>query len=101
MGFVLAIAPVVIAGGIAVFVIQRLKHTYSQGNLGKKKSKGMQKLWDSLIPLGMLFGCTIGVLWSLFFQSPLLTTITLGASIGYLFGFFAYEIYLKKERFHS
>ncbi len=39
MGFVMAIAPVVIIGGIVVFVLTRLKLKYNQGTLGKKKSK--------------------------------------------------------------
>ncbi|MBS4189778.1 hypothetical protein KHA94_06090 [Bacillus sp. FJAT-49705] len=97
MGFVMAIAPVVIVGGIVVFVIERLKHKYNQGNLGKKKSKGAQDLLDSLIPIGMLFGCAIGVILGMFFPLPLLSTVSLGTGIGYLFGYFAYEIYSKKE----
>jgi hypothetical protein len=101
MGFVMAIAPVVIVGGIVVFVIERLKHKYNQGNLGKKKSKGAQDLLDSLIPMGMLFGCAIGVIWGMFFQISLLSTVSLGAGIGYLFGYFAYEIYSKKGNNHS
>ena len=39
MGLVMVIAPVVIVGGIVVFVIERIKHKYNQGKLGKKKSK--------------------------------------------------------------
>ncbi|SES45003.1 hypothetical protein [Psychrobacillus sp. OK032] len=93
MGFVMAIAPVVIVGGIVVFVIQRLKHKFNQDNQGKKKSKGDQDLLDILIPMGMLIGCAIGVIWGMFFQISLLSTVSLGAGIGYLFGYFAYEIY--------
>ncbi|MGE7882033.1 hypothetical protein [Bacillus sp. NPDC094077] len=96
MGLIMAIAPVVIVGGIVIYVIERLKHKYNQGNLGKKKSKDAQNLLDSLIPMGMLFGCSIGVIVGLFFPISLLFTISLGAGIGYLFGFFAYEIYSKK-----
>ncbi|MBE1555558.1 hypothetical protein [Sporosarcina limicola] len=105
MGFVMGIAPVVIAGVIVVLVIKRLEHKYNQnqnqGNLGKKKSKGAQDLLDSLIPMGMLFGCAIGVTLSVFFQISLLSTVSLGAGIGYLFGYFAYEIYSKKGNNHS
>ncbi|MGE8206005.1 hypothetical protein ACQKP0_15770 [Heyndrickxia sp. NPDC080065] len=97
MGFVMAIAPVLIVGGIVVFVIERLKHKYNQGNLGKKKSKSAQDLLDSLIPMGMLFGCAIGVISGMFFPISLLSTVSLGSGIGYLFGYFAYEIYSKKE----
>ncbi|MFF2449148.1 hypothetical protein ACFVSW_18970 [Neobacillus sp. NPDC058068] len=96
MGLVMGIAPVVIVGGIVVYVIERLKHKYNQGNLGKKKSKGAQDLLDSLIPMGMLFGGVIGAIFGMFFPISLVFTVSLGAGIGYLFGFFAYEIYSKK-----
>lgn len=91
----MAIAPLVIVGGIAVFVIKRLEHKHKQGKLGKKKTKGAQFLLDSLIPLGMLFGCAVSVILSMFFPISLLTILSLGAGIGFLFGYFAYEIYSK------
>ncbi|MGW6192526.1 hypothetical protein ACWFRC_17685 [Bacillus cereus] len=95
MWLISAIAPVVIVGGIVVFVIERLKHKYNQGKLGKKQSKSAQYLLDSLIPMGILFGCAIGAIFSIFFPVSLLLAVSLGAGIGYLFGFFAYEIYSK------
>ncbi|TQR15627.1 hypothetical protein [Psychrobacillus soli] len=98
MEFIMANAPVVIVGGIVVFVILRLKHKYNQGYLGKKKSKGAQFILDSLIPMGMLCGCAIGVIWGMFFRISLLSTVSLGAGIGFLFGYFAYEIYSKKNK---
>ncbi|MDQ0176394.1 hypothetical protein [Bacillus chungangensis] len=101
MGLVMAIAPVVIVGGIVVYVIERLKHKYNQGDLGKKKSKGAQNLLDSLIPMGMLFGCAIGVIYGMFSLTSLVFTVSLGAGIGFLFGFFAYEIYSKKGNNYS
>ncbi|SEQ29336.1 hypothetical protein SAMN05216232_2156 [Virgibacillus subterraneus] len=88
--------PVVIAGEIAVFVVIRIKHKYQKGTLGKKKSKGDQNLLDSLIPLGMMIGCAVAVLLSVFFPISLLSTVGLGAGIGLLFGYFAYEISSKK-----
>ncbi len=36
MWFTSAIAPVLIVGGIVVFVIKRLEHKYKHGKLGKK-----------------------------------------------------------------
>ncbi|MBE7118370.1 hypothetical protein [Bacillus cereus] len=101
MGLIMAIAPVVIVGGIVLYVIERLKHKYNQGNLGKKKSKGAQNSLDSLIPMGMLFGCAIGLIFGIFFSVPLIFPVSLGAGIGYLFGFFAYEIYSKKGHNYS
>ncbi|MEK7017858.1 hypothetical protein [Bacillus sp. FSL R9-9410] len=101
MWLITVIAPVVIVGGIVVYVIGRLKHKSNNGNLGKKKSKNAQVLLDSLIPMGMLFGCAIGAIFSMFFPVSLLLAVSLGAGIGYLFGFFAYEIYSKTGNNYS
>ncbi|ANC06520.1 MULTISPECIES: hypothetical protein [Bacillus] len=95
MWLLTAITPVVIAGGIVVYVIRSLKHKYNNGNLGKKKSKNAQVLLDSLIPIGMLLGCLIGIIVGIFSPDSLLLSVSLGSGIGYLFGFFAYEIYSK------
>jgi len=95
MWLLTAIAPVLIAGGIVVYVIGRLKHKYNNGTLGKKKSKKAQVLLDSFIPMGMLVGCLIGIIVDIFSQNYSLFTVGLGAGIGYLFGFFAYEFYSK------
>jgi hypothetical protein len=95
MWLITVIAPVVIVGGIVVFVIKRMEHKYNQGKLGKKKSKGAQQLLDSLIPMGMLLGCLIGIIVDIFSPNYSLFTVGLGAGIGYLFGFFAYEFYSK------
>ncbi|MEG7965648.1 MULTISPECIES: hypothetical protein [Bacillus cereus group] len=95
MWLLTAIAPVLIAGGIVVYVIGRLKHTYNNGTLGKKKSKKAQVLLDSFIPIGMLVGCIIGLIFGMFFPDFSLLSVSLGSGIGYLFGYFAYEIYSK------
>ena len=92
-----AVLPLVIVGGIAVFVILRMKHKYNKGTLGKKKSKDAQNLLDSLKPLGMLLGFAVAVLLSTFTPFPLLSTMTYGSGIGMLFGYFAYEFYSNKE----
>lgn len=94
MEFVPVVMPLVVIGVMVIFVIERIK--YNQGNLVKKQSKGTQDLLASLIPMGMIFGCAIGVILSMFFPISLLSAVSLGAGIGYLFGFFAYEIYGKK-----
>ncbi|MFA1819313.1 hypothetical protein ACDX78_03740 [Virgibacillus oceani] len=99
MGFVMAIALAAIAGRIALFVIGRLKHKYNQGNVGNKKSKSAQDLLGSLIPIGMLFGCVVGVIFGIFSPVSLVLTVSLGANIGYLFGYFAYEFYSKKKAY--
>ena len=101
LDIVRSLLPVVLVGGIAVFVVIRMKHKYKKGTLGKKKSKGAQNLLDSLIPLGMMIGCAVAILLSIFFPITLLSTIGLGAGIGLLFGYFAYEIYSNKEENYS
>ncbi|EDZ53625.1 hypothetical protein [Bacillus cereus] len=95
MWLITAIAPVVIVGGIVVFVIKRLEYKYKNGKLGKKKSQKAQLLLDSFIPMGMLVGCMIGLISGMFSPDFSLFSISLGSGIGYLFGYFAYEIYSK------
>ncbi|HFK1764354.1 hypothetical protein AT258_20250 [Bacillus wiedmannii] len=95
MWFISAITPVVIVGGIVVFVMKRMERKYNEGTLGKKKSKEAQNLLDSLIPIGMLVGCIISLIFGMFFPDFSLLSVSLGSGIGYLFGYFAYEIYSK------
>lgn len=95
MWFISALAPIVIVGGIVVFVIKRLEHKYNNGTLSKKKSNEAQILLDSLIPIGMFIGCIIGLIFGMFFPDYSLLAVSLGSGIGYLLGFFAYEIYSK------
>lgn len=72
---ILIVLPIVIVGAIALFVISRLKAKQRRGTLGKKETTEAQTLLDSLIPLG--------------------------AGIGMLAGYFAYEFYSKAEKSHS
>lgn len=95
MEVVVIVLPIVIVGGIAIFVVKRLEH--KQGKLGREKSKDAQDLLDSLMPLGMLFGCAAGVILSMFFSFSLLSALTFGSGVGLLLGYFAYENYSKKE----
>lgn len=91
------VLPILLVGGIAVFVIMRMKDKYKRGTLGMKQSKGAQSVLDSLIPFGMIIGCIVGLLLSLFLSNSLLAMISLGSAVGLLFGYFAYEIYSRME----
>ena len=97
----LAVLPLVIVGGIGLFIILRLKYRSNKGTLGKKKSKNAQNLLDSLIPFGMMIGFAVSATLSTFTPLSLLSTTTWGSGIGMLFGYFAYEFYGKKEEGHS
>lgn len=91
------VLPIIIAGLIVVFVIKRLDGKMKQGALPKKKSTSAQTLLDSLIPLGMLIGCVLGLLISMISPITLGFAFSLGASLGLLGGYFAYEFYGSKE----
>ena len=92
----LPVLPVLIVGGIVVYVIVSLKHLSNEGKLVKKKSESAQIWIDSLIPLGMIFGSMVGVILGLLFSFSLSVAISLGAGIGYLLGFFIYKSYSEK-----
>ncbi|WP_369824346.1 hypothetical protein [Sporosarcina sp. P3] len=91
------VLPIIIAGLIVVFVIKRLDQKTKQGALPKKKSTSAQTLLDSLIPLGMLMGCILGLFISMISSISLGFAFSLGASFGLLGGYFAYERYGNKE----
>ncbi|WP_025784648.1 hypothetical protein [Sporosarcina sp. D27] len=105
MGLSLEIArivlPIAIVGGIAIFVILRMKDKYKKGTLGKKKTKSSQILLDSLIPFGMMSGMAVSILLSLFTPFSFLSAIAWGPGIGMFFGYFAYEIYSNNEESYS
>ncbi|GIP65353.1 hypothetical protein J32TS6_39080 [Virgibacillus pantothenticus] len=95
MEIVRSLLPIAIAGGGVISVIKRLEYQHKQGTLGKKKIKNAQNLLDSLIPMGMLFGGFIGVFLGMFSSISPLTSVSLGIGLGYLSGYFAYEVYTK------
>lgn len=97
MDIVLIVLPIVFVGAIALFVITRLKAKQKRGTLGKKEPTEAQTMLDSLIPLGMIFGSAIGVIFGIVFSISLGNAIVLGSGIGMLVGYFAYEFYSEEE----
>ncbi|MFI8684824.1 hypothetical protein [Rossellomorea sp. NPDC077527] len=93
----MAIVPLVLIGAVAVWVIQRLHRKHSQDTSAQTTSKAAQDLLDSLIPVGMIFGSAFGVIISILFSTSLLFTVSVGAGIGLLVGFIAYEVCTLKE----
>lgn len=89
------VLPIVIVGGIAIFIIKKLEHKQKQGKTGSEKSSDQQDLLDSLIPLGMLFGCVVGVI---LFSFSLLSTLSFGSGLGLLLGYFAYEKFIAIQK---
>ena len=80
--------------GIVVYVIGSLKHKYNNGNLGKKNQKR-----SNFIRQFNTYGNACW-LYNRFnfrhvFPDYSLLAVSLGSGIGYLLGFFAYEIYSK------
>lgn len=70
-----------------------MKAKYERGMLGKKQSKGVQSVLDSLISFGMIIGCIVTIILSLFLSTSLLDRIVLGSAFSLLSGYFVYEIY--------
>ncbi|WBX79444.1 hypothetical protein PD280_17295 [Virgibacillus salarius] len=76
-----------------------LKNHYSEErNIAVKNSKDAKDIMDSLIPLGMIFGCALGVIMGIVFEPYLLFTTISGTGIGYLIGVIAYVIYSMNEK---
>ena len=77
---------ILLAGAIGVFVILRLKSKFK----GKTSDDIMREqiVGSYFMPFGMI----LGAIYSLFSSVPL----SVGASIGFLFGYFAYEVYSRK-----
>ncbi|WP_217587166.1 hypothetical protein [Lentibacillus saliphilus] len=97
LDFLPIVLPIIVVGGIALFIILRMKHKYEKGTLGKKKTKSAQNFLDSLIPLGMMIGLAVATLLSIFTSFSLLAATAWGPGIGMLVGYIAYEVYSKKE----
>ncbi len=98
MKFLGDVLPIVIVGGIAIFIIKKLEHKQEQGKTGSEKSSDQQDLLDSLIPLGMLFGCVVGVIFNILFSFSLLSTLSFGSGLGLLLGYFAYEKFISIQK---
>ena len=92
MGFLMEMLkivwPLLLTGVISLFIILRLK--------SKFKGKTSDDITKEQIvgAYFMPFGLILGTIYSMFSSVPLLTSI--GPSIGFLFGYIAYEVYSRK-----
>lgn len=87
------VLPIVIVGGIGLFIVKGLRYKSYDRNDGKRKSRNAEHLLNSIIPFGLIIGCVIGVTLSMFLQISLLHTISLGSAIGLLLGYLVYDIF--------
>jgi len=101
LGILHPVMHVAVTGGIAVFVVLRMKHKYKHGTLIKKEKQKDQNFVDSLIPMGVGIGTAFAILISFFSAINLLTTVGWGAGIGMLLGYLVYEMYSKKAESYS
>lgn len=95
------VSPIIFVGIISIFVISMLVGKQRRGKLGKMKTKKAQIVLDTLIPIGMLIGANVGILLSMFYALTMSLGIFLGAGIGMLCGYIAYEISSKLSAEHS
>lgn len=56
-----------------------------------KDFESLKKFKDVLIPFGMMFGCLVGIILGVIFPDYSLTSISLGAAIGLMFGAVLYS----------
>ena len=80
--------PLLLTGVISVFIILRLKSKFkgrTSDDITKEEIVGAY-----FMPIGLV----LGTMYSLFSSVPLITS--LGPSFGFLFGYFAYEVYSRK-----
>ena len=91
------VLPVVIVGHIYFSKFFKPDNKQKQRKTGRKNSNDQQDLLDSLLPLGMLFGCVVGVIFNILFSFSLLSTLSFGSGVGLLLGYYAYEIYSRTE----
>ena len=87
MWFISALAPIVIVGGIVVFVMKRMERQYKEETLGKKKIKRSSKLIRHFHTYRNACRLCNWFDFRHVFPDFSLLSISLGSGIGYLFGF--------------
>ena len=77
--------PLLLTGVISLFIILRLKSKFkgrTSNDVTREEIVGAY-----FMPFGMILGLI---------SDSLLTNVSMGPSIGFLFGYFAYEVYSRK-----
>ena len=85
---------ILLAGAISLFIILRLKSKF-KGKTSNDITRA-QIVGAYFMPFGMIFGASVSAIYSMFSSVHLVTTVSVGASLGFLFGYFAYEFYSRK-----
>ena len=86
--------PILLAGVISLFIILRLKSKF-KGKTSDEITKE-QIVGAYFMPFGMILGGIVSTIYSMFSSDSLLTNLSMGPGIGFLFGYFAYEVYSRK-----
>ena len=86
--------PIVLTGAIGIFVILRLKRKF-KGKTSDDITRE-QIVGAYFMPFGMILGLIVNTIYSMFSSDSLLTNVSMGPGIGFLFGYFAYEVYSRK-----
>ena len=86
--------PILLTGVISLFIILRLKRKFkgrTSNDVTREEIVGAY-----FMPFGMILGLIVSTIYSIFSSDSLLTNISMGPGIGFLFGYFAYEVYSRK-----
>ena len=86
--------PLLLTGVISVFIILRLKRKFkgrTSNDVTREEIVGAY-----FMPFGMLLGSIVSTFYSIFSSDSLLTNVSMGSGIGFLLGYFVYEVYSRK-----
>ena len=86
--------PLLLTGAISLFIILRLKRKFkgrTSNDVTREEIVGAY-----FMPFGMILGGIVSTIYSMFSSDSLLTNVSMGPGIGFLFGYFAYEVYSRK-----
>ena len=86
--------PLLLAGVISLFIILRLKSKF-KGRTSNDVTRE-EIVGGYFMPFGIMLGLSISTIYSIFSSVPLLAAVSIGPSIGFLFGYVAYEVYSRK-----
>lgn len=94
VGMLKIVWQILLVGAISLFIILRLKSKFkgrTSDDITREEIVGAY-----FMPFGMILGVIVSAIYSMFSSDSLLTNVSMGPSIGFLFGYVAYEVYSRK-----